>query len=293
MVSPSRQRLLARSSQPPPHRRVHAVLRQLLQGGDDDGHRLAVVLRGDPPVVGVVPARRPVAAAGLLQHGDRVGDLRLGGVREHEREGHQSLPAGRRAEPSPQPLLVIDVADRVRPRADPVRDVLVRVLREQPAPLPVPAQFLHQVVGVLGAAVDLQEHHRHPGLRGPHHQVRPLHVAAAEPVADLGLEAELVADPGAVEFGGCRGDRGGVVVVTGAEQLPGDRVVLLLAQHRDAYALRLQQLLRLAMSSLRQHPHLPLVLPDRFDPHQVVLLQIQEVVPCELVVLVVGAGQLP
>jgi hypothetical protein len=63
-------------------------------------------------------------------------------------------------------------------------------------------------VGVLGAAVDLQQQHRHPGLRCPRHQVRPLHEAAAEPVADLGLEAELVANPGAVEFGGRRGDRG-------------------------------------------------------------------------------------
>ncbi|MEU4878726.1 hypothetical protein [Streptomyces sp. NPDC021608] len=51
---------------------------------------------------------------------------------------------------------------------------------------------------VLGAAVDLQQQHRHPGLRRPHHQVRPLHVAVAEPVPDLGLEAEQMADPGAV-----------------------------------------------------------------------------------------------
>ncbi|MFJ7201729.1 MULTISPECIES: hypothetical protein [unclassified Streptomyces] len=131
-------------------------------------------------------------------------------------------------------------------------------------------------MGVLGAAVDLQQHHRHPGLRRPHHQVRPLHEAVAEAVADLGLEAEPVADPGAVEFGGCRGDCGGVVVVAGAERLPGDRVVPLLAQCRDPYALRLQQLLRLAVSSLGQHPYLPLVVPDRFDPHQVVVLQIQE-----------------
>ncbi|MGW0771574.1 hypothetical protein [Streptomyces sp. NPDC002676] len=49
-----------------------------------------------------------------------------------------------------------------------------------------------------------------------------------------------MADPSAVEFGGRRGDRRGVVVVAVAEQLPGVRVVLLLAQHRDPYALRLQ-----------------------------------------------------
>ncbi|MFH8254202.1 hypothetical protein [Streptomyces roseolus] len=99
-----------------------------------------------------------------------------------------------------------------------------------------------------------------------------------------------MADPGTVEFGGRRGDRRRVVVVAGAEQLPGDRTVLLLAQRRDTYALRLQQLLRLAVSSLRQHPHLPLVLSYRLDPHQVVVLKIQEVVPYELVVLVVRAG---
>ncbi|MEV5887188.1 hypothetical protein AB0L74_31760 [Streptomyces sp. NPDC052020] len=84
---------------------------------------------------------------------------------------------------------------------------------------------MHQVVRVLGAAVDLQQQHRHPGLRRPHHQVRPLDVAAREPVPDLGSEAEPVADPGAVEFGGRRGDRRGMVVVAGAERLARDRVV--------------------------------------------------------------------
>jgi hypothetical protein len=84
-----------------------------------------------------------------------------------------------------------------------------------------------------------------------------------------------------------------VFVVAGTEQLPGDRVVLLLAQRGDPYALRLQQLLRLAVASLGQHPHLPLVLLHRLDPHQLVVLKIQEVVPYELVVLVVRAGQLP
>ncbi|MFD9431908.1 hypothetical protein [Streptomyces sp. NPDC060002] len=46
------QGLLALASQPPPHRRVRAVLRQLLRGGGKDGHGLAVV-----PGVGFVPAR--------------------------------------------------------------------------------------------------------------------------------------------------------------------------------------------------------------------------------------------
>lgn len=76
-------------------------------------------------------------------------------------------------------------------------------------------------------------------------------------------------DLGAVEFDGRRGDRRGVVVVAGPKQLPRDRVVLLLAQCRDPYALRLQQLLRLPVASSRQHPHLPLVVPDRFDLHRV------------------------
>ncbi|MDQ0767178.1 hypothetical protein [Streptomyces canus] len=125
---------------------------------------------------------------------------------------------------------------------------------------------MHQVVGVLGAAVDLQQQHRHLRGRRPHHQVGPLHVPVAEPVADLGLEAEPVPDPSAVKFGGRGGDRRGVVVIAGAEQLPGDRVVLLFAQHRDPYALRLQQLLPLAVSSLGEHPHLPLVVLDQFDP---------------------------
>ncbi|MEV0981123.1 hypothetical protein [Streptomyces sp. NPDC049915] len=49
-------------------------------------------------------------------------------------------------------------------------------------------------------------------------------------MTDLRLEAEPVADPSTVEFGGRRGDRRGVVVVADADQLPGDRVVLLLAQ---------------------------------------------------------------
>ncbi|MGW5849865.1 hypothetical protein ACWFQ8_18245 [Streptomyces sp. NPDC055254] len=39
-------------------------------------------------------------------------------------------------------------------------------------------------------AVDLQPQYRHPGHRGPHHQVGPLHETAAEPVDDSGLEAE-------------------------------------------------------------------------------------------------------
>ncbi|MET9016746.1 hypothetical protein ABZX74_38700 [Streptomyces olivaceoviridis] len=134
---------------------------------------------------------------------------------------------------------------------------------------------------VLGAAVGLQQQHRHPGLRRPHHQVRPLNVAVAEPVRDLGLEAEPVADPGAVEFGGRRGDRRGVVVVASAQQLPGRRVVLLLAQHRDPYALRLQEPFRFAVTSRGEYPYLPLVLPHRLDPHQLVLLQIQQVVPRE------------
>jgi hypothetical protein len=115
-------------------------------------------------------------------------------------------------------------------------------------------------VRVLGTAVDLQQHHRHPGRRRPHHQVRPLDVPLREPVTNLGGEAEPVPDPGTVEFGGRRGDRRGVVVVAGAEQLPGVRVVLLLAQRRDPYALRLQQLPHLAVASPGQHPHLPLVL---------------------------------
>ncbi|MFG2933916.1 hypothetical protein [Streptomyces achromogenes] len=59
---------------------------------------------------------------------------------------------------------------------------------------------------VLGTAVDLHQEHWHSGLRRPHHQIRPLHIAACEPVPDLGLEAEQVADACAVEFGGCRGD---------------------------------------------------------------------------------------
>src|SRR5690606_438935 len=122
---------------------------------------------------------------------------------------------------------------------------------------------------------------------------RPLDVAVREPVRNLGGEAEPVPDPCTVEFGGRRGGRRGVVVVTRAEQLPGDRVVLLLAQRRDPYALRLQQPLRLAVPSLGQHPHLPLVLPYKLDPHQVVVLKIQEVVPRELVVLVLRTGQLP
>ncbi|MFF8281015.1 hypothetical protein ACF05T_34025 [Streptomyces lateritius] len=120
---------------------------------------------------------------------------------------------------------------------------------------------------VLAAAVDLQQHHRHPGRRRPHHQVRPLDVPVAEPVWNLGGEAEPVTDPGTVEFGGRRGDRRGVVVVAGAKQLPGGRVVLLLTQRRDPYALRLQQLLHLAVSALGQHPYLPLVLPYQLDPH--------------------------
>ncbi|MFE9797166.1 hypothetical protein ACFYRL_36260 [Streptomyces goshikiensis] len=55
---------------------------------------------------------------------------------------------------------------------------------------------------VLGAAVDFHQEHRHPGFRRPHHQVRPLHEAAAEPVPDLRLEARPVTDPGPVEVGG-------------------------------------------------------------------------------------------
>ncbi|WP_234899701.1 hypothetical protein [Streptomyces filamentosus] len=66
---------------------------------------------------------------------------------------------------------------------------------------------------VLGAAVDLYQEHGHPGLRRAHHQVRPLHVPVAEPVPDLGLEAKPVADPGAVEFGGRRSDRRGLVTL--------------------------------------------------------------------------------
>ncbi len=57
-VERSRQHLLARPSS---RRRADAVLLELLQGGDEDGHRLAVVEGGDPPVVGVVPARRPAS----------------------------------------------------------------------------------------------------------------------------------------------------------------------------------------------------------------------------------------
>jgi hypothetical protein len=86
---------------------------------------------------------------------------------------------------------------------------------------------------------------RHSRGRRPHHQIRPLHVPVAEPVADFGLETEPVPDPSAVEVGDRGGDRCGVVVVAGAEQLPGDRVVLLFAEHRDSYAFRLQQLLSL------------------------------------------------
>jgi hypothetical protein len=193
--------------------------------------------------------------------------LRLGGVGEHEREWHQALPAGLRIDPPPQPLLVADILDRVRLRADQVHGVLVRVRCQQPAPLPVPAQLVHQVVGVLGTAVDLQQHHRHPGRRRPHDQVRPLDVPVAEPVRDLGLEAEPVPDPGAVQLGGRGGDRCGVVVVAAREQLAGDRVVLLLAQRGDPYVLRLQQLLRFAVSSVGEHPYLPLVVLNRFDPH--------------------------
>ncbi|WP_229851962.1 hypothetical protein, partial [Streptomyces roseolus] len=43
------------------------------------------------------------------------------------------------------------------------------------------------------------QHHRHPGLRRPHHRVRPLRIAAREPVHGLRLEAEPVADPGSAE----------------------------------------------------------------------------------------------
>ncbi|MET9803554.1 hypothetical protein [Streptomyces sp. NPDC006368] len=39
-------------------------------------------------------------------------------------------------------------------------------------------------------------------------------------MSDFGLEAEPVPDPGAVQFGGRGGDRCGVVVVAGAQQLP-------------------------------------------------------------------------
>lgn len=119
--------------------------------------------------------------------------------------------------------MVDQLVDRVRLGADQVHGVLVRVLRKQPAPLPVPAQLGDQVVRVLGTAADLHQEHRHSGLRRPHHQVGPLHTAVREPVTDLGLEAEQVADSCAVEFGGRRRDRRGVVVVAGAEQLPGVR----------------------------------------------------------------------
>ncbi|MCP9943685.1 hypothetical protein LUX12_00915 [Streptomyces somaliensis] len=50
--------------------------------------------------------------------------------------------------------------------------------------------------GVLGAAADLQQHHRHPHRRRPHHRIRPLHEAACEPVPDLRLD---YARPGAVD----------------------------------------------------------------------------------------------
>ncbi|WP_455360277.1 hypothetical protein [Streptomyces sp. SYSU K21746] len=40
------------------------------------------------------------------------------------------------------------------------------------------------------------------------------------PVPDLGLEGKRVPDPGAVQFGGRRGDRRGVVVVAAREQSP-------------------------------------------------------------------------
>ncbi|MFF9476985.1 hypothetical protein ACF1E9_30785 [Streptomyces roseolus] len=88
---------------------------------------------------------------------------------------------------------MVDVLDRVRPGADQVHGALVRVLRKHPAPLPVPAQLGHEVVRVLGAAVDFHQEHGHAGLRRPHHQVRPLHVPVAKPVPDLALEAEPVA----------------------------------------------------------------------------------------------------
>lgn len=140
------------------------------------------------------------------------------------------------------------------------------------APLPVPAQLLHQLVGVLGTAVDLQQERRHTDHRRPH-QVRPLHEAVAQPVTDLALEAEPVADPGAVELGGRRGDRRGVVVVSGSEQFPGALVAILLAKHRDPYALRPSILLaspgprRVSTHTCRWSSS------TKLDPHQAVVRQ--------------------
>ncbi|MFI9122243.1 hypothetical protein ACIGW0_23035 [Streptomyces bikiniensis] len=116
-------------------------------------------------------------------------------------------------------------------------------------------------MGVLGTAVDLQKHHRYPGLRCAHHQVRALHVSVAKPMRDLGGETEQMTDPSTVEFNGRRGKRRCVVVAADAEQLPGVRGVPLLAQCRDAHALGLQRLLRFGAPPLRRRPRLSLVLP--------------------------------
>ncbi|MFF5503144.1 hypothetical protein [Streptomyces roseolus] len=71
---------------------------------------------------------------------------------------------------------MVDLLGRIRWEADEVHGAIVRVLRQQPAPLPVPAQFDDQVVRVLGAAVDLLQ--AAPEMRPPvpHHQVGWLHV---------------------------------------------------------------------------------------------------------------------
>ncbi|MFF9556261.1 hypothetical protein ACF1DY_10620 [Streptomyces albus] len=128
------------------------------------------------------------------------------GIRPFRSVGGQTR---RRSRPDALDQLV----ERVRPGADQVHGVLVRVLRQRPAPLPVPAQLGHQVGRVLGTAVGLQQQYRHPGRRRPHRQAGPLHVAVAEPVTGLALEAEQVPDPGPVEFGGRRGGRCGMVTV--------------------------------------------------------------------------------
>lgn len=66
-------------------------------------------------------------------------------------------------------------------------------------------------------AVDLQEHRRHPGVRGAPRQTGVLGGAVGQLVADLGLPRQRRAMPGPGEH--CGGQRDGVVVAVASDRL--------------------------------------------------------------------------